>query len=779
MEALKYIVGLSITGSMMFFIFLIMRPITGRIFSNSWHYKACIIILIFFILPVGTFIQTPFSTSAQLFNDVSATTNTDNIIPAKGIEEVSNVNERQITEKSDGKVIADESPAIHTDGVDESEVYRFNFDERLILPVWLIGMTALFLIKIIPYLKFKNAVLKSSMEICDNSVLELFNICRDRINIRKSVSLRVCESISSPMLTGIFNPVVLLPSVDEDAETLRMIFMHELTHYRQKDILVKFSGVLVNIVHWFNPLVYLLMKKINIFCEYSADEKVAGKMENEERKYYCGTILKLVDDSVRGGRAFTTAMSSGGKELKSRLENIMFFKKESKKGYIKSILALILVVISGFIVSGSVLQAKNSPDNDPFIVYTKDDGLYFNYLSSGEEVKIQEGEAFSNPTISKSGEYIAYTNDGSLYVYDIKNSEYERITGDIRSYDWINGESLVYSTTENGFYKFNFKKNETVRQNDEFYYDNFNAADENTVYGRRTYSVNEDGRELVLPDGIVEINLNEYDAGTGSFSSTVIIESRMPADNAMGYDPMIWDVTDDGRYVFIKETFMSASLSADIGGIGVYDTENKTHTDLTGIYEADNNASGENLIVVPRNDNLALNPVNNNITGVIKGEGRDIITNKKAALLEINEDKTYRETEITDENLTAMTPDFTADGKKLLYSATTDIDPTSYRDNIGNIDYRIIIDNWMKQPHNIYEYDIETSEIKKLTNGESFDLMPVSISEDTVIFLRHKGSGDNNFSLMKITKGKEELIAENITYGDYLGYTEKSMDIFR
>ena len=83
------------------------------------------------------------------------------------------------------------------------------------------------------------------------------------------------------MLTGIFNPAVLLPSVDEDAETLRMIFMHELTHYRQKDILVKFSGVLVNIVHWFNPLVYLLIKKINIFCEYSADEKVAGEMENE------------------------------------------------------------------------------------------------------------------------------------------------------------------------------------------------------------------------------------------------------------------------------------------------------------------------------------------------------------------------------------------------------------------------------------------------------------------------------------------------------------------
>lgn len=116
-----------------------------------------------------------------------------------------------------------------------------------------------------------------------------------------------------------------------------------------------------------------------------------------------------------------------------------------------------------------------------------------------------------------------------------------------------------------------------------------------------------------------------------------------------------------------------------------------------------------------------------------------------------------------------------------MYSATDSVDPNEYKDNIGNINYDIILRDWEKQPHNIYEYDLETAETKKLTQGDGFDIMPVGVSKDTVLFLRHK-EGDyddySNFSLMKVTDGKEELITDNIVYDDYIGYTENSIDIY-
>ena len=63
-------------------------------------------------------------------------------------------------------------------------------------------------------------------------------------------------------------------------------------------------------------------------------------MEIEDRKYYGEAILKLIDNSFKRRNALTTAMSSYGKELKYRLENILFYKKNSRFRYIISLFVL-------------------------------------------------------------------------------------------------------------------------------------------------------------------------------------------------------------------------------------------------------------------------------------------------------------------------------------------------------------------------------------------------------------------------------------------------------
>ncbi len=52
-----------------------------------------------------------------------------------------------------------------------------------------------------------------------------------------------------------------------------MIFLHELNHYKRKDIIIKAFGLIINAIHWFNPLVYMLLKEMNKYCEYTIDEK--------------------------------------------------------------------------------------------------------------------------------------------------------------------------------------------------------------------------------------------------------------------------------------------------------------------------------------------------------------------------------------------------------------------------------------------------------------------------------------------------------------------------
>ena len=99
---------------------------------------------------------------------------------------------------------------------------------------------------------------------------------------------------------------------------------------------------------------------------------------------------------------------------------------------------------------------------------------------------------------------------------------------------------------------------------------------------------------------------------------------------------------------------------------------------------------------------------------------------KKVVLLDINENKTYKTINFMDKDLVAMTPNFTLDGEKLLYSATKnlgDISGANFNDPYGLNVYAA----WENQPHNIYEYDLKTSKVNKITEGDYFDFMPKHI----------------------------------------------------
>ena len=122
-----------------------------------------------------------------------------------------------------------------------------------------------------------------------------------------------------------------------------------------------------------------------------------------------------------------------------------------------------------------------------------------------------------------------------------------------------------------------------------------------------------------------------------------------------------------------------------------------------------------------------------------------------------------------DQSLVAMTPNFTVDGDQLLYSAASS----------GAASGEI-------EPHNIYQYDLNTLQTKKLTTGDHFDFMPMSIGEENILFIRYKGDG--YYSLVELVEEKEKIIVDNIildyNYKDnlfgYYGHVEieKGIDIF-
>ena len=93
---------------------------------------------------------------------------------------------------------------------------------------------------------------------------------------RRLVEVRSLASIQSPVAAGVLRPVVLVP---EDwstwsAESREMVMAHELAHHRRIDPIWRSLGAMACALHWFNPLVWWLVRHHAVQAEFACDAMV-------------------------------------------------------------------------------------------------------------------------------------------------------------------------------------------------------------------------------------------------------------------------------------------------------------------------------------------------------------------------------------------------------------------------------------------------------------------------------------------------------------------------
>ncbi|HZX21193.1 MAG TPA: hypothetical protein VFF25_02265, partial [Clostridia bacterium] len=169
MGPLKIILNMSVTGSTMFLIFLLMKPLTKKNFGSSWHYYALIMILMFFAIPIGKFINIPNFFPMAKIQQLTDQNNVSENIDLENIREVQNANDFRDTEKQTNKQMVGKEteydpvqPEEHgisgTNSTNSTNRKTFNAGvfKDIIPYIWIIGMIILLLLKIIPYIKFKT-----------------------------------------------------------------------------------------------------------------------------------------------------------------------------------------------------------------------------------------------------------------------------------------------------------------------------------------------------------------------------------------------------------------------------------------------------------------------------------------------------------------------------------------------------------------------------------------------------------------------------------------------
>lgn len=236
---------------------------------------------------------------------------------------------------------------------------------------YLAGAAAFLLYQGVSYALFRRTVRRWKRDVARADYASLLSDTARDLGV-SAPEMIVCEAISTPAVTGLLRPRLLLPHERYDVQELRYILRHELCHLKRRDMLLKLVLLAANAMHWFNPVVYLMLRQADEDIELACDSAATDGLELPERAAYSRTLLAAVQSSVRALPA-TTCFGGTVERLKRRITNVLGAQKKRGLGIVALVLALTLT--AGCAVGWGERAQKN---DDPFAdkSYTVDTLLY-------------------------------------------------------------------------------------------------------------------------------------------------------------------------------------------------------------------------------------------------------------------------------------------------------------------------------------------------------------------------------------------------------------------
>ncbi|WP_434510316.1 M56 family metallopeptidase [Desulfitobacterium sp. AusDCA] len=203
------------------------------------------------------------------------------------------------------------------------------FIHKLLFSFWLMGIVVFIIAAGLINLRFSYRI--QGRLVTDMKLLKAFEEAKNKLNIKAKIPLVQTRAITSPSLYGVFRPKVLLPmgTLEEFyEEQLDYVFVHELLHFKRKDMVVNWLTQGLLIIHWFNPLLWYSFYKLREDQEIACDAITLEKIGGDYAKEYAYTLIKLAERNTRLPRIISLASLSGSSsQIRKRITMIKDFRK--------------------------------------------------------------------------------------------------------------------------------------------------------------------------------------------------------------------------------------------------------------------------------------------------------------------------------------------------------------------------------------------------------------------------------------------------------------------
>lgn len=359
---LKIFLSMSVSGGLLILVLLLGKHFWQDKISRQWQYYIWLVVVLRLLLPFGPevnllgksyqAVDQVITQAAPLPSQRPAINPSGNIlVPAVDLEQ----NNENVNSLSEDLTAVRPLQDIGTLFINH------------VWLAWLVVVLGLLIRKITIYQGFMRYIHAGLTPVSNIELLDRLSIVAEQAGIKKPIELCINPLISSPLLIGFFRPCIVLPNADIADKDFQYIVLHELTHYKRLDMFYKWLVQITVCLHWFNPLVHLMSRKIAKACEFSCDEAVLTKTGSNSAADYGKTLLDAMAavGKYRENLGAVT-LSENKRLLKERLGAIMNFKRKTRAArLLTGALTLCMILGAAFVGVYPVAAASNHLSGKP------------------------------------------------------------------------------------------------------------------------------------------------------------------------------------------------------------------------------------------------------------------------------------------------------------------------------------------------------------------------------------------------------------------------------
>jgi beta-lactamase regulating signal transducer with metallopeptidase domain len=228
---------------------------------------------------------------------------------------------------------------------------------------WLVGMLVLLALLVQRICSVTGLIAQGRP--ANKRLLDMLDECCRQIGIRQNIELRLSDNTLSPAVCGLFKPMILMPAKVLERlsrEKLKTVLIHELAHIKRADVWVNLVQTMLQIVYFYNPLVWLANGMIRRVREQAVDEMVLVTLERET-KNYSNTLIDVAEMAFWRPNFSLRLIGvvESKKALERRIKHMLNrpVPKSSKLGS----LGLIAIIVIGIILLPMGSSSIAGPDN--------------------------------------------------------------------------------------------------------------------------------------------------------------------------------------------------------------------------------------------------------------------------------------------------------------------------------------------------------------------------------------------------------------------------------